>query len=325
MKFIFSKRTKLILALILALLLIAAGVFGYLVKTGKIKIGADTAYTCNTSVTLNPEREYFTGETVTLTLANKSRCNITLQNSAPWRILDSKNQTVYQPISMPVLTVLKGGLSKNWTWDQKSASKQVLTGNYKIILDYTLNKKPYQVFGNLVIKDRPFESFETGFGGWEADYYLTCEHDPIPCWPLEWKIDRSISQASDGKYSLSYFLNGDRDSGQIWVEKSFQVPVKQEVKVEVSFDLWSPEQSDMNQWDTVGYIGQDNPNKWGSDWIRSGKTDQVAGWKTYTFDRTITASSNLWVGVGIGVSWETSRTYYIDKVAVKISQPTSIN
>lgn len=172
-----------------------------------------------------------------------------------------------------------------------------------------------------------FESFESGFGGWVPDHHIGCEdpgEEPCPD-PFEWSITRSTTQTFDGNTSLAGFLSGQFDDGTIWIERKFQSNPNSNITVSITFQLWSPTQSDFNTWPVVSYIGLDDPEK-ESDFTIIGSTNQVAGWKQYTYQKQLTTSSTgeVWVGFGFGATWETSRTYYMDLVSVDIPAPAPI-
>jgi hypothetical protein len=77
---------------------------------------------------------YKVGQNATFSLINQSRRPVTLNNSAPWTIVDSANQTVFSPVALQSVTELAPGQSRNWAWDQKNASgNQVPAGQYRIV------------------------------------------------------------------------------------------------------------------------------------------------------------------------------------------------
>jgi hypothetical protein len=76
----------------------------------------------------------------------------------------------------------------------------------------------------------------------------------------------------------------------------------------------------------VSYIGLNDPEK-ESDFTIIGETNQTVGWKKYTYQKQLTtsASGEVWIGVGFGATWETSRTYYMDLIGVDISHPSPLS
>jgi hypothetical protein len=79
---------------------------------------------------------YSSGEAVTVSITNRSRQPLKLRNSAPWRIVNQADQTVFTPISAQVITEVPAGQTKTWTWDQKDNSgKQVPVGRYRVVFE----------------------------------------------------------------------------------------------------------------------------------------------------------------------------------------------
>ena len=78
---------------------------------------------------------YYRSEPVTFGVKNQSNLSITLPNSAPWYVVNrTTGETVYQPISLPVLIDFPPGESKVWVWDQKdNAGRQVKPGSYSVV------------------------------------------------------------------------------------------------------------------------------------------------------------------------------------------------
>ncbi len=162
------------------------------------------------------------------------------------------------------------------------------------------------------------ESFESSFGGWTPDHYISCE----PSCRFLWSITRSQDRASDGRTSLKGFLNGSHDDGTIWVERPFTLSQLRPgtYKVTVSFSLWSSAKADVNTWPVVAYIGANNPER-EADFPIIGRTQAAAGWTRYSLTRSVTVSPTtpLWIAFGFGATWETSRTHFLDAVSVTVS------
>jgi hypothetical protein len=82
------------------------------------------------------KKEYQTGEPVTIRFINGCQATLTLRNSAPWVIKDSQGRVVFTPFSLPVITEVKQGETKTWTWDQKDNNgRQVPAGTYTVELE----------------------------------------------------------------------------------------------------------------------------------------------------------------------------------------------
>jgi hypothetical protein len=92
-----------------------------------------------------------------------------------------------------------------------------------------------------------------------------------------------------------------------------------QVKVTVSFWLYSEEESFNTIAAVVGYSGTRNPET-EEDLEVLGAANQVTGWKQYSFEATVItgSSGDVWVALGISVRWETLMTYYVDDVEIII-------
>ena len=163
------------------------------------------------------------------------------------------------------------------------------------------------------------EGFETGWGGFVTDHHLACEPG---CGPLQWSLARSTARAQSGVYSLSGTINGEHDDGTIWIERTVPVPAgRSSVMVTIDFYLWSPSVSSVNNWPVLAYAGVADPEKEG-DFTIIGQTNQVAGWKKYSLSRAVApgwGSSSIWVALGFGATWETTRTYALDSVTISVN------
>jgi len=92
-----------------------------------------------------------------------------------------------------------------------------------------------------------------------------------------------------------------------------------QVKVTVSFWLYSEEESFNTIAAVVGYSGTHNPET-EEDLEVLGAANQVAGWKLYSFETTVNTGlgGEVWVALGISVRWETLMTYYVDDIEIVI-------
>lgn len=155
------------------------------------------------------------------------------------------------------------------------------------------------------------ESFETDFGGWQA------ESDGLA---PAWSVTRSTDQAYHGSYSLRIYMDGRLDDGTTWVERQFFAAPNQVVAVELTFQLWSATQARIGSWAVVAIAGKSDP-KQESDFDRIGLTEEAAGWKAYTKSWLVTAddTGGFWVALGTSVLWETEKHHYVDYVEVTIT------
>jgi hypothetical protein len=85
------------------------------------------------------------------------------------------------------------------------------------------------------------QGFEVGWEGWQKGSDVP--QDPTTNRPVEWSIELSTKQAKEGYGSARFFLDGRQDDGTIWLAKLLTVPKGRPLIVNLSFYLWSPEQS----------------------------------------------------------------------------------
>jgi hypothetical protein len=158
---------------------------------------------------------------------------------------------------------------------------------------------------------------------WLPDHYLECEQDDVPCWPLDWKIMLSDDVASSGQTSLKFYLNGDHDDGSIWIKRFLKAAPHTSFEVAVSFKLWSPDQSDVNTWPVLAYVGTREPET-AYDFVEIGQTNWKEGWKRYTYRQLLSTDENgeIWVAMGIHATWENTRSYYIDSAVITVDAQT---
>jgi hypothetical protein len=162
------------------------------------------------------------------------------------------------------------------------------------------------------------EGFEKGLEEWvaEADVPL----DPNnPGQPVEWRINRATKVSHSGQYSLELFIDGRQDDGTIWIERKVNVKKNPQIQVNVSFWLFSEEESFNTIAAVCAYVGTENPES-EEDFAVLGPANEVAGWKNYvcTANPKTGSSEELWIAVGISVRWETHMTYYLDDVEIEI-------
>jgi hypothetical protein len=162
------------------------------------------------------------------------------------------------------------------------------------------------------------EDFENGFGEWAIDADVPLDPNN-PGHFVEWSITRSTDVASSGQYSLKFFIDGRQDDGTIWIERKMAVKKNAKIKVNISFDFYSEQESFNTIAAICAYAGIRKPEA-EEDFNVIGSANEVAGWKKYSFTTDIDAgfSEEIWVALGISVRWETRMTYYIDNVEVKI-------
>ena len=163
------------------------------------------------------------------------------------------------------------------------------------------------------------ESFEEGLGEWVADADVPLDPNN-PGHYVDWSVSRVASLAHSGQYSVELYIDGRQDDGTVWIEKRISVERNAQIKVKVSFQFYSEQESFNVIAGVCAYAGISDPEV-EADFAILGQTNEVAGWKTYAYTTNFyTGSSDeVWVAVGITVRWETQMIYNIDDVKVAIS------
>ena len=163
------------------------------------------------------------------------------------------------------------------------------------------------------------ESFEQNFGGWVKDADVPLDPNN-PGHHVAWDVSRVASPTHSGQYSLELYVDGRQDDGTVWIEKKISVKNNSQIQVKVSFEFYSEHESFNIVARVCAYAGISNPEV-EADFTILGQANQVAGWKRYTHETTLYAGSSeeVWIAVGITVSWETEMTYNVDDVKVTIS------
>lgn len=163
------------------------------------------------------------------------------------------------------------------------------------------------------------EGFEQDFGGWVKD----ADVPPDPNNPghlVAWDVNRVTSQSHSGDYGVQLFIDGRQDDGTVWLERRIPVESDSQIRIEISFDFYSEQESFNIIAGVCAYIGIADPMV-EEDFVVLGPANEVAGWKRYSHTSNLNpgAHKDVWVGVGITVRWETEMTYYIDNVKVTVT------
>lgn len=163
------------------------------------------------------------------------------------------------------------------------------------------------------------EGFEEDFGGWIGD----ADVPPDPNNPsslVDWNVSRVTSPVKSGQYSAELYIDGRQDDGTVWIERKLSVKTNSKIQVTVSFDFYSESESFNVIASVVGFAGSSNPEV-EADFTVLGQANEVSGWKRYTHTATVNTGSSgeVWVAMGISVSWETELTYNLDDIKVTIS------
>jgi len=144
--------------------------------------------------------------------------------------------------------------------------------------------------------------------------------------PVVWSIQRSQEIARDGHTAIKYYLSNVNDAGKIWIERPFDVKSDSLYQVNVRCSFASADCGDLNLWTIITGVVPEAPQS-GDDLIYQGETgngstDPDYEWLDKSYDFTIQSSSSgkLYVIIGVWGTWETARTYYVDKVRVSFTE-----
>ena len=164
-------------------------------------------------------------------------------------------------------------------------------------------------------------SFESSLDGWSAKAIDT--DSP----PIEWSIEQSSDRATDGTRSVKLYLENFNDKGKIWVERGFTVEPHANYRVAISFDFATSDWGQANLFQLIaGAIAK--PAETFSDLVFQGSTgngaDYDAGFlwldKHYELEVTSGESGMVYAIIGVWGTWETPRTYYVDRVRIEITK-----
>lgn len=160
------------------------------------------------------------------------------------------------------------------------------------------------------------QGFEVGWEGWQKGSDVP--QDPHTNRPVEWSIELSTKEFKEGYGSARFFLDGRQDDGTIWLAKVLSVPKGRPLIVNLSFYLWSPEQSDNIRAYVVAYAGALMPGE-EAEFTHREPADKTKGWRRYQFTIPVASTEGeLWVALGISVAWETLLEYFVDDVRVEV-------
>jgi hypothetical protein len=163
------------------------------------------------------------------------------------------------------------------------------------------------------------EDFESGFDAWSADSDVP-EDPNNPGNPVAWAIVRVSNNSFSGNYSVLMSIDERQDDGTIWIERKLTLDASSMKSVNVSFQLWSASESFNTLAEVVGYVGKYSPEA-EADFQVQGAANQISGWLAYSFSSEISTddTGEVYVALGISVTWETKMSYFIDAVEITVS------
>jgi hypothetical protein len=172
---------------------------------------------------------------------------------------------------------------------------------------------------NVITEDFEQNTGEGDFGEWFINGHVP--QDPNnPGHTVQWHIRRVSNISRSAMHSMELFIDGKQDDGTIWLERKISVKENAQIRVSVSFWLYSEQESFNTIAAVVAYAGLVEPQV-EDDLAIVGLANEAAGWKNYVNTANLNTDSNgeVWVAVGITVRWETYMTYYIDDVRIEIA------
>ncbi len=176
--------------------------------------------------------------------------------------------------------------------------------------------------GELPDNPRVFSfGFETGLNGFSADGAdLEVGGEEI-----DWSIASSSEEVHEGSASAKLYADNLTDAAKIWLEQPLELEPGTQYEVQIDFDFATLDIGDFNHWTIIAGVLDSDPED-GSDLepIYRGSTSAEADtaqshvWLARTYTQTVTtgADGKLWLALGVWGTWETARTYYIDKLKV---------
>lgn len=169
-------------------------------------------------------------------------------------------------------------------------------------------------------------SFESGLDGFSADGTDL----EVGGSEIDWSIAGSTDFATDGTHSAKLYANNLTDAAKIWLEKPLSLEPNTSYSVDISFDFATADAGDFNHWTIVAGLVNDDPEVSADiNQIYQGDTAAQADlvpshiWlpKTYHQEITTDGDGKAWLTLGVWGTWETARTYYIDKVRITATPP----
>jgi hypothetical protein len=154
---------------------------------------------------------------------------------------------------------------------------------------------------------------ETNFGDWTANQHVP-QAPNNPGHLVQWHIRRASNISRSGAYSAEFFIDGRQDDGTIWLERKVSVKKNAQVRLSISFWLYS-EQASFTIAAVVAYAGTTRPTV-EEDFAIVGYANEATGWKNYAYvaDVNTDSTGEAYIAVGITVRWETNMTYYVDDI-----------
>lgn len=175
----------------------------------------------------------------------------------------------------------------------------------------------------------PAVAFETSFENGLAGF--TVDTDDLGDPPVTWSVDRTTDVANDGQASVAISIDNVNDQAKVWIEREVTgLAPNTTYAVDVLFDFGTSDWGTVNLWTLYADVDADDQDTW-SDFDDAFTTDTGNGadedvgvvWReeAASLFADTDGEGRLHLAIGVWGTFEVNRTYFIDDVAVRVSDP----
>jgi hypothetical protein len=178
----------------------------------------------------------------------------------------------------------------------------------------------------------PNPSFDFSFEDSLADWTPRAYDIEVGGEEVDWSIATSTDRATDGGKSARFYVDNRTDAAKIFLERGFEL-APGSYDVSLAFDFATQDYGDVNLWSLIAGVGtipvaspedlnfwSDTGNGTASDnsyhWLSKAPTGTDLG----TVSVTVAAGQKAYVHLGVWGTWESPKTYYIDKLVVSFTR-----
>jgi hypothetical protein len=166
-------------------------------------------------------------------------------------------------------------------------------------------------------------SFEGSLQGWNAGA-ADVTVDEIP---LDWSVAATKERSFDGTWSARIFVDNRSEAAKVWLSRTYQLRPLRSYDVHVEFALGTSDPGPAGAFRILAGAEPSIPAN-GDDAISLARDDTGNGgaagvaWVLKTYDSIATTgpSGDLTAVVGIWGTFEVTRTYYLDSLAVQFTE-----
>lgn len=147
---------------------------------------------------------------------------------------------------------------------------------------------------------------------------------------IAWWVRPSTARATDGSRSLEIHADNRTDAAKVWIIRKFSANPDRSYRVDVGYSFASADWGEANLWRLLAGVFVRPPST-GSEVLGGAQTELTTGngaaadvgyvWmeKSFAFTARSSADGGLHVLIGVWGTWETPRTYYLDRVRVTLT------